>query len=221
MYLYCHSALFLDGSIVHHNIIIFHWLLISSPKAIRTGVNPGRFLKKGDDGKWQTVSDKEAAWKVSQALREKTRWSSMKEETDDEPNSPAPATVAVAASGAINKPNDSDMKMYPPKKKVKSEKSAVQFFATHLSESAAVPVPTEIAHIAVPLIIGIKESKMEAILPPNNSDPNPIVFYPRDGDVLFGECMISLQFAIPRLQIVHLELIGFIIIQSASHRTRW
>lgn len=225
---------FLDGNIAHHNIIILHWLLISSPKAIRTGVNPGRFLKKEDNGKWQTVSDKEAAWKVSQALREKTRWTSMREETDDEPNSPAPATVAVAASGAINKPNDSDSKkrgafdagtIYPPKKKVKAEKSAVQFFATlaqkpDLSEPAAAPVPMEIAHIAVPPIIGIEESKMEAILPPNNSDPGLIVFYPRDGDVLFGECMILLRFAIPRLPIVHLELIGFIIIQSSSHRTR-
>eukprot|EP00984_Skeletonema_dohrnii_P033446 scaffold30108_cov136-Skeletonema_dohrnii-CCMP3373.AAC.1 len=49
-------------------------------KAIRTGKNPGRFLRKGDDGKWQEVSDKEASWKASQALREKTRWSSMKQQ---------------------------------------------------------------------------------------------------------------------------------------------
>jgi hypothetical protein len=178
-----------------------HRLFTPSPKAIRTGVNPGRFLKKGDDGKWQTVSDKEAAWKVSQALREKTRWSSMNEK-DDEPNSPAPATMAVAASSAIKSPkNDSATKrsavdadtIYPPKKKVKSEKSAIQLFASlaqkpDLSEPA-VSVPTEIAHIAVPPIIGIEESKIEAILPANNLDPGSIVFYPRDGDVLFGECI--------------------------------
>ena len=48
-------------------------------KAIRSGKTPGRFLRRGDDGKWQEVSDKEATWKASQALREKTRWSSMKE----------------------------------------------------------------------------------------------------------------------------------------------
>lgn len=49
-------------------------------KAIRTGKNPGRFLKKGDDGNWIAVSDKEATWKASQALREKSRWSSMKQD---------------------------------------------------------------------------------------------------------------------------------------------
>jgi hypothetical protein len=40
------------------------------------------------------VSDKEVSSKVYQALREKTQWSSLKEETaDDKPNSPTPATV--------------------------------------------------------------------------------------------------------------------------------
>lgn len=128
----------------------------------------------------------------------------MKEKTDDEPNSPAPATVAVASSGEImTSKNDSTTKrsvvdagtICPPKKKVKSEKSAIQFFATlvqnsDLSEPVVPVIPTEIAHIAVPPIIGIEESKMEAILPPNNSDPGSIVFYPRHGDVLFGECII-------------------------------
>jgi hypothetical protein len=173
--------------------LLIRSLFTPSPKAIRTGANPGRFLKKGDDGKWQTVSDKEAAWKVSQALREKTRWSSLKEETaDDKPNSPAPATVKRSAVDADT--------IFPPKKKVKSEKSAIQLFATKpdLSEPA-VSVPTEIAHIAVPPIIGIEESKMEAILPANNSDPGSIVSYPRDGDVLFGECINFASFAIVRL----------------------
>jgi len=127
----------------------------------------------------------------------------MKEKTDDEPNSPAPATVAVASSGEImTSKNDSTTKrsvvdagtICPPKKKVKSEKCAIQFFATlvqnsDLSEPVVPVIPTEIAHIAVPPIIGIEESKMEAILPPNNSDPGSIVFYPRHGDVLFGECI--------------------------------
>lgn len=48
-------------------------------QAIRSGKTPGRFLKRGHDGKWIEVCDKEAAWKASQALREKTRWSCMKE----------------------------------------------------------------------------------------------------------------------------------------------
>lgn len=47
-------------------------------KAIRTGPNSGRFLRKDEHGKWQVVDDREATWKASQALREKTRWASMK-----------------------------------------------------------------------------------------------------------------------------------------------
>ena len=49
-------------------------------QAIKSGDKSGRFLRKGDDDKWHVVSDKEAAWKVSQALREKSRWSTMKKE---------------------------------------------------------------------------------------------------------------------------------------------
>jgi len=40
-------------------------------KAIRSGTPPGRFLKKGIDGKWFDIGDKRAAEKASQALREK------------------------------------------------------------------------------------------------------------------------------------------------------
>ena len=146
------------------------------------------------DGKWQTVSDKEAAWKVSQALREKARW-----------RSPVPSTVAVAASDDIKTPNDSATKrsavdagvvqlhgtMYPPKQKVKSEARAAKLAQPHVISEHTVPVPTDVAHIAVPPIIGIEESKMVAMLPPN-SDPGSIDFYPRDGDVLFGECIFLL-----------------------------
>ncbi len=39
---------------------------------IRTNENPGRFLKKGDDGHWFDIGDQRAAEKVSQALREKS-----------------------------------------------------------------------------------------------------------------------------------------------------
>jgi hypothetical protein len=41
-------------------------------RAIRCGDQPGRFLKKGEDGKWYDVGDHQAAEKTSQALREKT-----------------------------------------------------------------------------------------------------------------------------------------------------
>lgn len=40
--------------------------------------SPVRFLKRVDDGFWVQVDKNEAACKVSQALREKTRWSCMK-----------------------------------------------------------------------------------------------------------------------------------------------
>ncbi len=40
-------------------------------RAIRTANPPGRFLKKGEDGRWVDVGDKKAAEKASQALREK------------------------------------------------------------------------------------------------------------------------------------------------------
>mmetsp|Transcript_93217 Transcript_93217/g.269205 ORF Transcript_93217/g.269205 Transcript_93217/m.269205 type:complete len:694 (+) Transcript_93217:27-2108(+) len=41
-------------------------------RAIRTGNPPGRFLKKGDDGKWYDVGDRTAAEKTSQGLRERS-----------------------------------------------------------------------------------------------------------------------------------------------------
>ena len=71
-------------------------------KAIRTGDKPGRFLRKGDDDKWHEVSDKEAAWKASQALREKTRWSSMKKvdesNNNDDDNADERKQPALASS---------------------------------------------------------------------------------------------------------------------------
>lgn len=41
-------------------------------RAIRMGNPPGRFLKKGEDGKWYDVGDRTAAEKTSQGLRERT-----------------------------------------------------------------------------------------------------------------------------------------------------
>ncbi|EEC46715.1 predicted protein [Phaeodactylum tricornutum CCAP 1055/1] len=41
-------------------------------QAIRTGIPPGRFLKKNDDGKWYDVGDRTAAEKTSQGLRERS-----------------------------------------------------------------------------------------------------------------------------------------------------
>jgi hypothetical protein len=50
---------------------------------------PVRFLKRDDNGLWVEVDEHEAACKVSQALREKTRWSCMKTEGTE-------ASVAVS-----------------------------------------------------------------------------------------------------------------------------
>ena len=53
-------------------------------RAIRSGPNPGRFLRKdATSGRWQEVDDRETAWKASQALREKTRWASMMKKKKD------------------------------------------------------------------------------------------------------------------------------------------
>lgn len=41
-------------------------------RAIRLGNPPGRFLKKGDDGHWYDVGDRQAAEKTSQGLRERS-----------------------------------------------------------------------------------------------------------------------------------------------------
>lgn len=67
-------------------------------KAIRTGPNSGRFLRKDEYGKWQVVDDREAAWKASQALREKTRWASMKKGKE---GAEPPPDIAFALSDAL------------------------------------------------------------------------------------------------------------------------
>lgn len=41
-------------------------------RAIRQGAPPGRFMKKGEDGKWYDVGDRCAAEKTSQGLRERS-----------------------------------------------------------------------------------------------------------------------------------------------------
>lgn len=51
---------------------------------------PVRFLKRDENGLWIEVDEHEAACKVSQALREKTRWSCMKVDEEE------PSNMAVA-----------------------------------------------------------------------------------------------------------------------------
>ena len=174
-------------------------------RAIRTGLNPGRFLRKGKDGKWHQVSDKEAAWKASQALREKTRWSSMRQDKDG-PESPAVAettdsstdqrvveTASTTTAEKSKKRSAADEEARvdcsagaPPMKKAKSEVApAVLPPQQHVAfvETA----PTDISHIAVPPVAILEARKLGTnyMLPPNmNTDSTD--FFPRDEDVLFG-----------------------------------
>lgn len=168
-------------------------------KAIRTGLNPGRFLRKGKDGKWQQVSDKEAAWKASQALREKTRWSSMKQEKDG-PNSPATATAAAsddtkALENTAAKRSAVDAgvwaaldTLYPSNKKVKTEEApAAKPAELPIEFESAVAAPTDVTHIVVPSIAVLEASKVGANFAlPLNMDPDSADFFPRDEDILFG-----------------------------------
>ena len=169
-------------------------------RAIRTGLNPGRFLRKGKDGKWHQVSDKEAAWKASQALREKTRWSSMRQDKDG-PESPAAAattdastaqqvveTASTTTAEKAKKRSAADEGVRvdcsaeaPPMKKVKSEE-APAVLPPQQHESFVKPAPTDISHIAVPTVAILEARKLGTnyMLPPNMD------FLPRDEDVLFG-----------------------------------
>ena len=174
-------------------------------KAIRTGLNPGRFLRKGKDGKWHQVSDKEAAWKASQALREKTRWSSMRQDKNG-PESPAAAATTDSSTGQqveetastttaekAKKRSAADEGVQvdcsaeaPPMKKVKSEE-APAVLPPQQHRAFVETAPTDISHIAVPPVAILEARKLGTnyTLPPNmNTDPTD--FFPRDEDVLFG-----------------------------------
>lgn len=173
-------------------------------KAIRTGVNPGRFLKKDGDGKWREVSDREAAWKASQALREKSRWTSMKMDKEGSDNSNTMLAVSEAmdsstvqkvvesaSSNTVKKvkkhnphPTDKeaeeelmggrDAESNHPNKKSKSENSTAE------------TVPMEASHIAVPPVEPPAGKKAGTVfLRPQNSDSDHCII-PKDEDVLFG-----------------------------------
>ncbi len=173
-------------------------------RAIRTGLNPGRFLRKGKDGKWHQVSDKEAAWKASQALREKTRWSSMRQDKDG-PESPAAAATTDALTGQqvvetastttaekAKKGSAADERVRvdcsaeaPPMKKIKSEE-APSVLPPQQHVSFVKSAPTDMSHIAVPTVAILEARKLGTnyMLPPNMNTSTD--FFPRDEDVLFG-----------------------------------
>jgi len=170
-------------------------------KAIRTGKNPGRFLRKGDGDKWICVSDKEAAWKASQALREKSRWSSMKEDTKQPASLSAAAlaidfsTVQTVAETANLKAEENDKKRKAEEepevgdgavdseiKKVKSEQAPSELSQPELPVET---VPTDISHITVPPVETLGGRKLGAnYMLTVHTDSNDM--FPKDEDILFG-----------------------------------
>jgi hypothetical protein len=153
-------------------------------KAIRTGKNPGRFLRKGDDGKWQEVSDKEAAWKASQALREKTRWSSMKHLKAAQEIAEGSAKAHEYAEKVVEKATKSVGKT-TKKRKVKEEltsfSSQAESAAIALEEQPTLNTPTEASQISIP---DMSPTRLPVPAPDNAVKAGVIT--PRDEDVLFG-----------------------------------
>lgn len=156
-------------------------------KAIRTGKNPGRFLRKGDDGKWQEVSDKEASWKASQALREKTRWSSMKQQAAAQEIAQGSQKANDHAEKMVKKATKSIEKT-TKKRKAKEEKAApAQKKATVAvaTEEPALNAPTESSQISIPDM----SPHTRARVPVSESASFAVTagtITPRDEDVLFG-----------------------------------
>lgn len=170
-------------------------------KAIRTGKNPGRFLRKGPGGRWVEVSDKEAAWKASQALREKTRWSSMRQETKH-PASPLAvdsptvqkvemthATHAGSPSKATKRTAEAEefaavkrVKYEYPTEQLQAQPSAIQV------GYAAASLPTEISQITVPAVSSVGDKKVGAnyMLPAASLNTNSMDMFPKEEDVIFG-----------------------------------
>mmetsp|Transcript_41461 Transcript_41461/g.70995 ORF Transcript_41461/g.70995 Transcript_41461/m.70995 type:complete len:499 (+) Transcript_41461:65-1561(+) len=170
-------------------------------KAIRTGKNPGRFLRKGENGKWVEVNDREATWKASQALREKSRWSCMRQ---DSKQAASPSGAQVTADSMMPKQlteighakaaEDPKKRAAPEAREVpKVKKAKAQVFSElpmHLHQAISIEaVPTEISHIAVPQIMSSGNTKHHVganyMLPATmNTNANDI--FPKDEDVLFG-----------------------------------
>jgi hypothetical protein len=80
-------------------------------RAIRHGNPPGRFLRKGDDGKWYDVGDRNAAEKTSQGLRERS-------------NAEKRQRSAVREALRVRKEDDSDDGSATPNKKQKTADDA-------------------------------------------------------------------------------------------------
>jgi len=167
-------------------------------KALRTGPNPGRFLKKDADGKWHEVNDREAAWKASQALREKTRWASMKKDKEGSTisdvimSSAMIQVVEAATTNAVKSTKraatDTEQETEEESKgnnDAKSNTTKAKWAKYEHREPVDV-VPTEASHIAVPPVASPEGKKSGTVyLQPQSIDGITYII-PQDEDVLFG-----------------------------------
>lgn len=144
-------------------------------KAIRTGRNPGRFLRRGDDGKWHEVSDKEAAWKASQALREKTRWSSMKQQKAAQEIAEGSSKANELVEKVIEKATKSVNEKTNKKRKFKEEEAAPSS-----QKRSALSAPTDTSQISIPDLSVARFCCLRG----SKAALGSII--PRDEDVLFG-----------------------------------
>lgn len=168
-------------------------------KALRTGPNPGRFLKKDANGKWHEVNDQEAAWKASQALREKSRWASMKKDKEGSNISDLMVTSAMmqvvesATTNAVKKSAKRDAtdteKEAEEESKVNSEakvNSAKVKKAKYEHSEPVDVVPTEASHIAVPPVASPEGKKSGTVYMQTQYIDGATYIIPQDEDVLFG-----------------------------------
>lgn len=152
---------------------------------IRTGDNPGRFLKKNEDGKWYDVGDRNACEKTSQGLRERT-------------NAEKRQRSALREALRIRKEDlteEEDGEGKPKRARTSGSEVAAAAAAT------TAPILNYIgANLSLPLSLGMKEipkitvqrSKMKggsglqtAGLPPNAVDEDGNILV-TDHDILLG-----------------------------------
>lgn len=164
-------------------------------KAIKSGPSPGRFLKRGGNGKWYEVSDKEASWKASQALREKTRWSCMKENS-------SPSMKCVATTKDIKHKNVSGLPNSLKKRMVEENIKTEAPKETNVESSESQPRSAKSPQIVIPVVAKadnyivkkVKELPSGKRIPPQ-IEKKPATkqvllieqnITPRNEDVLFG-----------------------------------
>lgn len=158
---------------------------------IRSGTCPGRFLRKDEDGKWRAVSDQEAAWKASQALREKSRWSSMKQCNKQQQTSPSAAGMTTVSKTtkkcqALGEGFGAAANM-PERKKIKVE-APLHFEPSPKPQQRPANISTDLQHIDIPLLVNLGNTTQFGTncMSPAMKNTNSSDIFPKDEDVLFG-----------------------------------